>query len=276
MPPLPPTSMATRKRTRSTNVSENNIDHQQTSPSTIIPTSTATITTAAPVNISLSTTNTVPVNAPPKRQRNNPPPTGPPPPILPRTSYSFRNRSLTPDPRHPSARFPSLNAPSARSTNRQRYNLRPRRPQSQVRLPQVPAPNPVVAPRRIRRPIPPIAQTNSSPSSSTNVTQSLSLPTESSSSLIPSSPIIPTPIPVLPGIPSSTIPTPPVIQPRQYRLVYISDDDDEQPITGQATATVVNTTFNLITDDEDEEPRRPNAARHRTSRSTSGTGFNTR
>lgn len=274
MPSVPPTSMATRKRTRSTNVSENNIDHQQTASAHIplIPQTTATSR-----NIPSITTNTVPVNAPPKRQRNNPPPpVGPPPPVPPRTSYSFRNRSLTPDPRYPSAaRFPSLNPPSARSTTRPRYNLRPRRPQSQIRLPQVPTQNPAIAPRRIHRPIPPIAQTTSSTSSSTNINQSLSLPSEPSP---PSSspPILPISVPVLPGIPSGTLPTPPVIQPRQYRLVYISDDDDDLPTTTQATATVINTTFNLVADDEDDAPRRPQVTRRRTSRSTSGTGFNTR
>ena len=271
MPQLPPTSMATRKRTRSTNVSENNVDHQQATSSNTIPTTIATS-----VNISSLPTNTNAANAPPKRQRNNPPPTGLPPPVAPRTSYSLRNRSLTPDPRHPSTRFPSLHATSSTSTNRQRYNLRFRRPQSQIRLPQVPTPHPTIAPRRIRRPIPPIAQTTlSSPSINTNQS-SLSLPPES----IPSSPhpppTLPTPVPVLPGIPPVTLPTPPVIQPRQYRLVYISDDDDDQPTTTHATATIVNTTFNLVTDDEDDELIRPQVARRRTSRSTSGAGLNTR
>jgi hypothetical protein len=269
MPPLPPTSMATRKRTRSTNISENNIDHQQTVSSSVVPSTTATS-----VNISSLPINTVAANAPPKRQRNNPPSTGPPPPVPPRTSYSFRNRSLTPDPRHPSTRFPSLHTPSSRSINRQRYNLRPRRPQSQIRLPQVSTPHPIIAPRRIRRPIPPIAQTTLT-SSPTNIIQSSSLSIES---LLPSPPPppLPAPVPVLPGIPPATLPTPPMIQPRQYRLVYISDDDDDQPATTQGTATIVNTTFNLITDDEDDELIRPQVARRRTSRSTSGAGLNTR
>ncbi len=263
---MPPTPMATRKRTRSTNISENNTDQHQAVSSNVVPTTTATS-----VAISSLPTNIVAANAPPKRQRNNPPPSGPPPPVPPRTNYSFRNRSLTPDPRHPSSRFPSLHTPSSRSINRQRYNLRPRRPQSQIRLPQVPTPHPTIAPRRIRRPIPPIAQTTPS-SSSTNVIQPSSLPTESS----PTPPSLPVPAPVLPEIPPYTFSTPPVIQPRQYRLVYISDDDDDQPTTTRATATIVNTTFNLVTDDEDEEPRRPQVARRRTSRSISGSGFNTR
>jgi hypothetical protein len=265
MPPLPPASMATRKRTRSTNVAENNADHQQTSLTNLVPTTTATS-----VNISSRPTSTAAVNAPPKRQRNNPPSTGPPPPVPPRTNYSFRNRSLTPDPRHPSARFPSLNAPSARPTTRQRYNLRPRRSHSQIRLPHVPTPNPTIIPRRIRRPIPPILQTTPS-SSTTNINSSTSALLTNPS---PPSPVLPTPVPILPGIPQVTLSTPPVIQPRQYRLVYISDDDDEIPTTAQAT--LVNTTLNLITDDEDEELLRPQHAHRRTSRLTPGTGLNTR
>jgi hypothetical protein len=268
MPPLPPTSMATRKRTRSTNVSENNTDHQQTSSLTnLVPTTTATS-----VNISPLLTNTAAVNAPPKRQRNNPPLVGPPPPIPPRTNYSFRNRSLTPDPRHPSARFPSLNAPSARPTTRQRYNLRPRRSHSQIRLPHVPTPHPPVTPRRIRRPIPPIAQTTPSSSTTSFNPSTSTLFTNPS----PPSPVLPTPVPILPGIPSVTLSTPPVIQPRQYRLVYISDDDDEIPTTTHATATLVNTTLNLITDDEDEELLRPQPTHRRTSRLTSGAGHSIR
>ena len=264
MPPLPPTSMATRKRTRSTNISENNLEHQHTTSLHTI----STTATATSVHNSSLPTNTVVVNAPPKRQRNNPPPTlsGPPPPIAPRTSYSFRNRSLTPDPRHSLTRFPSLHAPSSGSPNRQRYNLRPRRPQSQVRLPQVPTQHPLIPPRRIRRPIPPIAQTASS---STNAIQPPSVPLQPSAPLPP-----PVSAPVPPVIPPVTLPTPPVIQPRQYRLVYISDDDEESP--AQGTATVVNTTFNLVTDDEDDELTRPQVAHRRTSRTTSGAALNTR
>ncbi|CAF2692026.1 unnamed protein product [Rotaria sp. Silwood2] len=265
MPSVPSTSIATRKRTRSTNISENNHDHQQTASSSTLPT---TITTSINTNSSHST-NIVAVNGPPKRQRNNPPPTGPPPPVAPRTSYSFRNRSLTPDPRHLTTRFPSVHPPSSRSSNRQRYNLRPRRPQSQVRLPTVSATQPIIPPRRIRPPIPPINQTipSSSSSSFTNVNQSSSL-TLQSSSLSP-----PTARPSSILIPPITHPTPPVIQPRQYRLVYISDDDDEP----QGTATIVNTTFDLVTEDDDDELIRSHiAARHRLSRSTAGAGFNTR
>ncbi|CAF5105919.1 unnamed protein product, partial [Rotaria sp. Silwood1] len=265
MPSVPPTSIATRKRTRSTNVSENNHDHQQTASSSTLPT---TITTSINNTNSSHLTTTAAVNAPPKRQRNNPPPTGPPPPIAPRTTYSFRNRSLTPDPRHLTTRFPSVHPPPSRSNNRQRYNLRARRPQSQVRLPQVSTTQPIIPPRRTRPPIPPINQTiPSSASSSTIVNQSSSLTLQSSTSV---SPPTPRPLSVIPPIIN---PTPPVIQPRQYRLVYISDDDDEP----QATATVVNTTFDLVTEDEDDELIRSHiAARHRLSRSTTGIGLNTR
>ncbi len=265
MPPVTPTSMATRKRTRSTNISENNNNHPLTASTNAIQSTTATA-----VSIPSLPTNTVPVNAPPKRQRNNPPSAGPPPPVPPRSSYSFRNRSLTPDPRHPSARFPSLNPLSSRSPTRQRYNLRPRRPQSQVRLPQVPTPNPTIPPRRIRRPIPPIVQSTTT-SLSTNIIQS-------SSELSPSSPplTLPPPVSVLPGIPPVTLPTPPVIHPRQYRLVYISDDDDITAATTQPTTTIINTTLNLVTDDEDDELVRPQGTRRRASRSTSGAGLNTR
>lgn len=259
MPPLPPTSMATRKRTRSTNISENNVDHQQIAASA---SNTIPSTMAPSANVSSLPPNASAANAPPKRQRNNPPPTGLPPPVAPRTSYSLRNRSLTPDPRRPLTRFPSLHATI---TNGQRYNLRPRRPQSQIRLPQVPTPQPIIAPRRIHRLIPPIAQTPP-----TNVAQPVSLPVQ------PPTLPPPPPVPVPPAIPPAAFTTPPVIQPRQYRLVYISDEDDEQPRTTQATATVVNTTFNLITDDDDDEPIRAHAIRRRVSRSTSGTGFNTR
>ncbi|CAF0793991.1 unnamed protein product [Rotaria sordida] len=267
MPSVPPTSIATRKRTRSTNMSENNHDHQQTASSN---TSTTTITTLINNNSSHST-NTVTVNAPPKRQRNNPPPTGPPPPVAPRTTYSFRNRSLTPDPRHLITRFPSVHPPSSRSNNQQRYNLRSRRPQSQVRLPQVPTTHPIIPPRRTRPLIPPIIQTTTSASSSTNVNQSSSLTLQTS--LLSPSPPRPPSASILPVVPPITHLTPPMIQPRQYRLVYISDDDDEP----QATATVVNTTLDLVTEDDDDELIRSHiASHHRLSRSTVGAGFNTR
>jgi len=175
----PPTSTVSRKRTRSTNVSESNDDSQQgTSTSNIAPS---------------HSTNA----APPKRRRNNPP----------RTNYSLRNRSITPDVRQS-------------STNTQRYNLRPRDSQSQVRLPRV------SAPRRTRRQI---------PSAIPNTTQ-------------------------------QEQPLSPVAQPRQIRLVYISDDDDQPTTTTQSPPT----TFNLITDDEDDEPRRSSVPPRRTSRSTNG------
>ncbi|CAF0807501.1 unnamed protein product [Adineta steineri] len=270
MPPLPPpaASMATRKRTRSTNVAENNVDHQQVT--AIAAASTASTAMTSSINMSSMPPNTNVVNAPPKRQRNNPPSTGPPPPIAPRTNYLLRNRSLTPDPRHPLTRFPSLNTTA--TANRQRYNLRQRHAQSQIRLPQVPTPHPTVAPRRIRRPIPPVAQALLS-SSSTNIAQPLSLP------IVPPTlppPLPPPPIPILPMNPPSALSTPPVIQPRQYRLVYLSDEDDDPSITAQPTATLVNTTLNLITDDEDDGSLRAQGARRRTSRTTSNTGFNTR
>ncbi|CAM2703094.1 unnamed protein product [Rotaria socialis] len=275
MPSVPPTSIGTRKRTRSTNISESNHDHQHVAASsTILPPATS-------ISHSLHATNTVAVNAPPKRQRNNPPPTGPPPPVAPRTAYSLRNRSLTPDPRHPSTRFPSVQTTSpSRAANRPRYNLRPRRPQSQIRLPQVSTTQPIITPRRNHPVIPPINQTIAPASPSANLNQSSLLTfqtatttttTTASPPLLPLSPLplisIP---PVIPPIPHST---PHVIQPRQYRLVYISDDDDDP----QATATVVNTTFDLVTDDEDEDFIRSQfATRHRTTRSTSGVAPNTR
>jgi hypothetical protein len=102
------TSTVSRKRTRSTNVSESNDDPQQTtSTSTIVPTSAA----------------------PPKRQRNNPP----------RANYSLRNRTITPNARQSPARLPSID----RSANSHRYNLRPRTARSQVRLPRVSTRRPI-------------------------------------------------------------------------------------------------------------------------------------
>lgn len=272
MPPLPPTSMATRKRTRSTNMSENNVDLQQSSLTNISPTATTASTTnsmaavasGTSANVSPRLSHTANVNAPPKRQRNNPPPL-----VAPRTSYSFRNRSLTPDPRHPSARFPSLNSSLSRSPTRPRYNLRPRRPQSQTRLPQVPPPQPPITPRRTTRPIPPISRTIPTSSTTTSNPLSSSIPTVSS-------PIYPTPVSVLPDIPSMILPAPPIIQPRQYRLVYISDDDDEISTGPQGTTTVVNTTINLVTDNDNDERRRPQPLYRHASRSTAGAGLNTR
>ena len=271
MPSLPPTSIATRKRTRSTNIAENNGDHSPAAASnTLMPTS---------INISPLATSTIAVNAPPKRQRNNPPPVGPPPPITPRSSYSLRNRSVTPDPRHPAIRLPSVHTSSMRSAHRQSYNLRSRRPQSQVRLPQVSTIHPIIAPRRSRPLIPPINnQTTTSSSIAFNQLSSStlqSLRSRSSPQLGP--PLSPPPPPPPPAsmssvMPSNVYPTPPVIQPRQYRLVYISDDDDEPA----ATTTIVNTTFNLVTDDEDDEPIRPPTTHRRVSQSSSGTGLNAR
>ena len=268
MPPPLASSMTTRKRTRSSNVSESNTDHQPTAaPLTSARTMITTTTTS--LNSSLRPTTTLPVNAPPKRQRNNPPGALAAPPVLPRTSYSLRNRSLTPDPRHPSARFPSLHAPASRSSNRPRYNLRARRPQSQVRLPQVATPHPMATPRRIRRPVPSIAQTGSS---STSVIQASSLPPPP----IPALPPAPAPPSFTSSFATRSFPIAPAIQPRQYRLVYISDDDDETPSNGQGTATIVNTTINLVTDDEDDDPTRSQMSRSRPSRSISGAGLHAR
>lgn len=263
MPSLPSASIGTRKRTRSTNVTENNNDHHPALSAHTLPTMASTTSRPyAPVSANLTT-----ANAPPKRQRNNPPSTGPPPPVAPRTSYSLRNRSLTPDPRHPLTRFPSVNSPTSRSVNRPRYNLRPRRPQSQVRLPQVSTPHPMIPPRRMRPPIPPIIQTASlSVSSSTNAHQTSSV----AAPLVPST--TSPPISVPPVIPPITLPPPPVIQPRQYRLVYISDDDDEP----QGTATFVNTTLDLVTDDEDDDILRAHTTRLRSSRTAPGPNMSTR
>jgi hypothetical protein len=88
--PLPlPGLIATRKRTRSTNITENNTDHQQAS------TSLAMLTANSIPSATLLSrpTNGLPLTAPPKRQRNNPPVAILPPPVLPRTNYSLRNRS---------------------------------------------------------------------------------------------------------------------------------------------------------------------------------------
>ena len=271
--PLPTsTSLATRKRTRSSNVTESLTDHHATNSHASFATSSTTTT----LNISARSAQTMPANAPPKRQRNNPPAPIPSPPVRPRTHYSLRNRSITPDPRHPSTRFPSLNTGSTSNsltTSRiptaataQRYNLRSRRPQSQVRLPQVPTPHPTAAPRRTRRPIPPIPPTISSSNAST-ITG------------IQSTPLIVPPLPPPPppsSVPSLAFPVPPTIQPRQYRLVYISDDDDDLPLSGHGTATFVNTPLNLVTDDEDDEYTRAATIRRQPTRSISGAGLNAR
>lgn len=59
--------------------------------------------------------------------------------------------------------------------------------------------------------------------------------------------------------------------PRQYRLLYISDEDD-QPNTSQSSTTLIDTTFNLVNSDENSTSNGP----RRTSRYTSGTGLHTR
>lgn len=85
----PPTSAMSRKRTRSSNISESNDDASEpSSTSTIVPSHTV----------------------PPKRRRNNPTSTS-------RSNYSLRNRSITPD-----ASQTSID----RTNTTQRYNLRPR------------------------------------------------------------------------------------------------------------------------------------------------------
>lgn len=95
----PPTSTVSRKRTRSTNASENNADQEQA-------TSTSTIESSEQMNTA------------PKRRRNNPPS---------RTNYALRNRSRAADTRYASTQISSID----NSTNTQRYNLRPRILQSQ-------------------------------------------------------------------------------------------------------------------------------------------------
>ncbi|CAF0890677.1 unnamed protein product [Rotaria sp. Silwood1] len=204
----PPTSTVSRKRTRSTNVSESNNEHEQA-------TSTSTIVSSQPMT-----------TAPPKRQRNNPPSTTSS--VASHTDYSLRNRSITPDTRPSSTRIPSIDT----STDSQRYNLRPRYPRSQIRLPQVSTSHSITVPRRIHRRIPSTTQQEQ--------------------------------------------PTSSIVQPRQYRLVYISDDDDQPITTTQPSTSIVNTTFNLVTDDEDDNLIRTQVPPRRTARSTSGTIHNTR
>lgn len=118
-----------------------------------------------------------------------------------------------------------------RPSNSQRYNLRPRTTQAQVHSSRSSTANP----RRIRRPNP-IA---------------------------------------IPRITPPERPISPVPQARQYRFVYISEDDDHQPTTitpaTQSSSTMTNTTLNLITDDEDEEPHRTQIQPRRTVRSTTAT-----
>ena len=69
---------------------------------------------------------------------------------------------------------------------------------------------------------------------------------------------------------------PPAIQPRQYRLVYISDDDDDTPLNAQANTTYLNTTFNLATDDEEDDLLRSQTLHSRPYRSISGPSLNAR
>lgn len=207
----PPTSTASRKRTRSTNISEHHGDIEATS-------STSS-------TISTQSSNTVP----PKRQRNNTPSSNAPS-ISSRANYSLRNRSITSDTQQSSIGSSSIDL----STNSQRYNLRPRQPQSQIQLPQTLNLNSNRVPRRARRQI------------SSTITQSV----QSTSS---------------------------IVQPRQYRLVYISDDDDPPTSTTQTSTSMTNTTLNLITDDEDDEVTRvPQPPPRRTARTTTNTGHNTR
>lgn len=178
----PPTTTVSRKRTRSTNLADDNHDSEP---------STSALVSSLPTN---------PV--PPKRQRNNSSESES------HSSYSLRNRSVTSD--------------------SQRYNLRPRRSQTQAQLPSSSTAQPAAVPRRARRQTPSTAPPTSNP------------PHE------------------LP--PSTDVPS------RQYRLVYISDEDDEQPTSSAASsATIVN----LVTDNETIAPRR-------TARSTSNTTHNTR
>ena len=283
MPPPISSSIATRKRTRSTNVTENNPDHQSIAVSSTPITHTATASNTSG-HVFTRSSNGVTISGLPKRQRNNPPTTTASmtaltaPPVPPRSIYSLRNRSLTPDPRQTAnTRFPSLHASSSRSVTRPRYNLRRRRPQSQVRLPDIATPYPVVAPRRLRRPT--VAQLGQRLSASTS--SLLNVRQTSTTSIPPSAPPPEPPPPSMTPIVTSvvspmTFSMPPAIQPRQYRLVYISDDDDDLPSNPQGSTTLVNTTINLVTDDEDEEYIRPPMGRRGASRSISSTGLQTR
>ncbi|UJR21360.1 hypothetical protein I4U23_024452 [Adineta vaga] len=112
----------------------------------------------------------------------------------------------------------------------QRYNLRPRCPPIQIHLPQVSTSHLTTIPPRTRRQTP---TTITTPSSTTQH-----------------------------DLPSSS-----TVQPRQYRLVYISDDDDNnQPTTTSSSSTTI---VNLATDNE------PIPAR-RTARSTTSIVHHTR
>jgi hypothetical protein len=140
---------------------------------------------------------------------------------------------------------------------------------------------PSVAPRRIHRPISSIAQTmsiSSSPSINTIQTSSLStLPSmvvaAAAAAVTATTSPSPPPVPFVSPLP---LPIPPVIQPRQYRLVYISDDDDETPVSTQSTTSAVDSTFNFITGDEEDSFARTPSSRHRSSRSMSGANLSTR
>ena len=122
------------------------------------------------------------------------------------------------------------------STSSQRYNLRPRHSQSQVHSSQASTQHPTSISHLIRRQI------------STSITDSAQQDQSTSST----------------------------VQPRQYRLVYISDDDDQPTTSMQPSTAIVNTTFDLVTDDEDDELIRPSVPPRRTARSTANTGQNTR
>lgn len=280
--PLPiSTSITTRKRTRSNNINENGVDHQQATP-TVVGTQLSR-TTATSANILSRTTNPNPISGLPKRQRNNPPTsTAMPPPIPPRSIYSLRNRSLTSGTRQPVVgRFPSLTANTTRSATRNRYNLRPRQTSSQVTLPDiaVSSSNPTAAPRRIRRPI--TSSVNTTPLSSTTplLTGIQTTPTNIPPSAPPPEPPPPISTTSSLSMTRSSIPlsAAPAIPPRQYRLVYLSDDDDELPSNRPtATTAFLNRTINLVTDDEDEEYIRPPISRRGASRSISGAGLQTR
>ena len=199
MPPPMPT--VSRKRTRSTHVSDSDDDSSQ-------------IRSTSTIDSSHSPSTTLP-----KRQRNNPSSAS-------HTNYSLRHRSVTSEP----APIPSID----RSSNSQRYNLRPRTSQSQVRSSRGSIAHSTTISRRIRR----------------------------------QNPI------AIPRITPPERPISPLPQARQYRFVYISDDDNQPttntPIT-QSSPMITNTTLNLITDDEDEEPRRTQIPTRRTVRSTTAT-----
>ncbi|CAF0875971.1 unnamed protein product [Adineta ricciae] len=136
----------------------------------------------------------------------------------------------------PHNNYPLRNHSTTPEAQSQRYNLRPRCPPVQIHLPQVSNSHLTTIPRRARR------QTSTAISTPSSITQH-DHPSSSSSTS-----------------PSSTM------QPRQYRLVYISDDDDNnQPTTSSSSAAIVN----LGSDNESIPPRR-------TARSTSNVIHHTR